>query len=94
MEKKNIYNIVSGNVHVLHLKWVPEWRQRSVYVPKLPVRTAAARHRQAADVLDDGEAATPHSGKTKSPASLKGKLGEGGIQFHLPFSTRPPGTRE
>lgn len=69
-------------------------REACLFVPKLPVRSMAARHRQAADVLDDGEAPTPHSGKTKSPASLKGKLGEGGIQFHLPFSSRPPGARE
>ncbi len=39
-------------------------------------------------------AVTPHSGKTKSPTSLKGELCEGGIQFHLPFSSRPPGTQE
>lgn len=39
-------------------------------------------------------AVTAHSSKTKSPTSLKGKHCKGGIQFHLPFSNRPPGTQE
>lgn len=39
-------------------------------------------------------AVTTHSNKTKTPPSLKGKLCEGGIQFHLPFSNHPPGTQE
>ena len=54
---KNIYNIVSGNAHILHLKCPDDFREACVFVHKLPLRTVAARHRQTADVLDDGEAA-------------------------------------